>query len=156
MHEKMIEYWNDVVRPADTVYHLGDLSFGSFTRTLGVLTQLNGHIHLVPGNHDSSKMKRQLEEINLVTIEPPLKVVYPTNTLRIVLCHFPLAVWEGQQRGWLHLHGHSHGRYQGKGLIMDVGTDTHPEHRPYSLEEIELAMAKKDTVSIDGRKVGSP
>src|SRR5713226_1648742 len=50
--EAIVENWNSVVNPDDHVWHLGDVSlnkpekFSSFTR------RLNGHKHLVFGNHD--------------------------------------------------------------------------------------------------------
>ena len=52
---------------------------------------------------------------------------------QMVLCHYPLHVWQNHHRGTWHLHGHTHGKlndpvfYQRK--VMDVGIDTHPEFR---------------------------
>lgn len=49
MNEKIIERWNSVVKPEDTVYCLGDVSFGAFD-----VSVLNGYKILIKGNHDRS------------------------------------------------------------------------------------------------------
>lgn len=61
MDAVMIERWNAVVRPRDDVYHLGDFDYraeliGKDTRSYRDL--LNGHIHMVWGNHDDKNAKR--------------------------------------------------------------------------------------------------
>jgi calcineurin-like phosphoesterase family protein len=51
MNEDMVTKWNEVVKPDDTVYYIGDFSL-SF-RSVEVYTpRLNGHKQLVLGNHD--------------------------------------------------------------------------------------------------------
>src|SRR5687768_12282338 len=52
MDEALVANWNSVVGPQDVVYHLGDVSFHDKRTTASILRRLNGHIHLVPGNHD--------------------------------------------------------------------------------------------------------
>jgi calcineurin-like phosphoesterase family protein len=47
---ELIERWNRVVSPLDTVYHLGDFCFGK--RNLPIAGLLNGRKRLVMGNHD--------------------------------------------------------------------------------------------------------
>lgn len=51
MNEALINNWNNVVRPEDTVYHLGDFAFGGSQLWNDVLSKLNGHIYLILGNH---------------------------------------------------------------------------------------------------------
>ena len=44
----------------------------------------------------------------------------------IVMCHYPLAIWDKSHRGSYMLHGHSHGGYNPEfGRILDVGIDNH-------------------------------
>lgn len=50
MHEAMIEKWNAVVKPEDTVWHLGDVCFGQ--DNLAIVARLNGYKKLILGNHD--------------------------------------------------------------------------------------------------------
>lgn len=49
MDQQMISLWNAVVSPEDIVYHLGD--FGGDGRESQILSQLNGIMYLVKGNH---------------------------------------------------------------------------------------------------------
>ena len=50
MDEAMIQRWNDVVRPSDKVYHLGDVVINR--KALSTLARLNGDKVLIRGNHD--------------------------------------------------------------------------------------------------------
>lgn len=53
MDEELIKRWNTVVKPEDTVWHLGDFSFYmSKEKVTSIVKQLNGTIYLVKGNHD--------------------------------------------------------------------------------------------------------
>jgi calcineurin-like phosphoesterase family protein len=54
---------------------------------------------------------------------------------RLVLCHYPLAVWNRRHYGSVHLHGHSHGALASIGMRLDVGVDAW-DFRPCSLPEI--------------------
>ena len=57
MNELIMDNWNSVVNPEDTVYHLGDVLFGyDKEKWLAEnFTKLNGKKHLVLGNHDNPK-----------------------------------------------------------------------------------------------------
>ena len=50
MTEAMINNWNSVVGPDDIVFCLGDFMWASSWNT--TLERLNGHIHLIWGNHE--------------------------------------------------------------------------------------------------------
>jgi len=53
MDRVMIENWNSIVKPEDTVFHLGDMAFHK--KVPQYIEQLNGNIIWVKGNHDKSK-----------------------------------------------------------------------------------------------------
>ena len=55
MNRTLTNKWNAIIAPQDTVYHLGDIAFGSFER---YLPGLNGKIILIKGNHDRGKYYR--------------------------------------------------------------------------------------------------
>ena len=50
----VIENWNNTVAEDDIVYHLGDVMLGDNAYGISCLEQLNGHIKLIPGNHDTA------------------------------------------------------------------------------------------------------
>jgi calcineurin-like phosphoesterase family protein len=49
--EAVISRWNETVKPADTVWHLGDV--GMSRGFLPLVGRLNGTVHLIAGNHDA-------------------------------------------------------------------------------------------------------
>lgn len=52
MNETMINNWNRVVGPQDTIYHLGDFTFGGKGNIERFASRLNGKKRLIMGNHD--------------------------------------------------------------------------------------------------------
>src|ERR1700680_540882 len=55
MDAAMVNNWNGVVGPPDTVYHLGDFAFGRGAQPeyiSKIAKQLHGKIHLIIGNHE--------------------------------------------------------------------------------------------------------
>ena len=52
LEEELIEKWNEVVGPSDTVLYLGDFSDGTCLETCDIFKKLNGNISLILGNHD--------------------------------------------------------------------------------------------------------
>ena len=50
---EIIRRWNETVNPDDTVYHLGDVMLGDNEYGMNCLSQLNGTIIIIPGNHDT-------------------------------------------------------------------------------------------------------
>lgn len=52
MDEDIIGNWNSIVRPEDTVFHLGDVAMGSIAESLPKIGRMNGYKILVVGNHD--------------------------------------------------------------------------------------------------------
>lgn len=59
MDEAMVERWNAVVKPQDTVYHLGDVAIPR--QSLKILGRLNGRKALIRGNHDIFKLSDYTE-----------------------------------------------------------------------------------------------
>ena len=58
--QKLIENWNSVISPDDTVFHLGDFCFGNPQKVQEIRKQLNGHIYLIKGNHDDKNLQASL------------------------------------------------------------------------------------------------
>jgi calcineurin-like phosphoesterase family protein len=129
MNEAMVMAWNGAVRPVDEIYFLGDFSFEKDpSATFG---RLNGHKHLVVGNHDENrKAVMDLPWASVHTL-----VTVKENGVRAVCCHYPLESWSQAHHGSLMLHGHTHGSL--KRVIphrFDVGVDCFIE--PISLADL--------------------
>jgi calcineurin-like phosphoesterase family protein len=131
MNEAIIENWNAHVSMLDRVYLLGDVSFAGAKKTIEVVTCLKGRITLIRGNHDkglTDHVESYFDEVyDIHTAKIAENQADGTAEVqRIVLCHFPMLVWDRCHHGAWHLHGHSHGtcKYPNPDLkIMDVGVD---------------------------------
>ena len=138
MNAALIDMWNHVVGPTDDVYHLGDFAFRGGWPLKEIYCQLNGNKHLIRGNHDYQNDK---------VLKLPWKSQHDLLKLRheekrYVLCHYPLETWEGAHRGYLHLHGHSHGTLKRVAPHrFDVGADVW--EYPVSLECIDRIAAEQ-------------
>lgn len=124
MNDDMVFRWNDKVEQSDTVIHLGDVSFGDAAQTVDTLSRLNGKMYLIAGNHDrnarwSKKEPNLLQRFFREVVDYKR---YRHNNRKYVLCHFPFASWE---RGYINLHGHTHGNYVDLYSQLDVGADCH-------------------------------
>lgn len=143
MHEVLIRNWNAVVKPADTVYHLGDFGFGPAV-TLA-RKRLNGKIRLILGNHD----KIRLEDAGMFESIDHLKLV-DVDGQRIVLCHYAMRTWQFQAKGAWQLYGHSHGNLPDdpSALSCDVGVDCWGM-APVSMRQLRAAMTWRTPRPID-------
>ncbi len=137
----MIDRWNAVVTPEDTVYHLGDFCYRNSRAIADYRAALNGSIHLIRGNHDETLTDRDVE--SFASISLILEVTVDGQI--IVLCHYPMREWNQCKRGSWHLFGHVHGRLNDSplGYSLDVGVDSH-EFRLWIFEEIEAVSARRD------------
>lgn len=115
----LIENWNAVVRPSDTVWHLGDFAYRASPKwTRRIFEMLNGEKHLVLGNHD---FKGETQKLGWASIHQLTETIVDNQTL--VLCHYGLRTWRNMRRGAVQLYGHSHGRLPGTRQSIDVGVD---------------------------------
>ena len=130
MDAVLVRNWNGVVRARDTVYVVGDLALKRTAQLLELLRSLQGHKHLIFGNHDKALRKepKALELFESVQDLKTVKIQDPDakdGVQRIVLCHFPMLVWDKSHYGAWHLHGHCHGTLPDDphSLRLDVGVD---------------------------------
>lgn len=133
MDDALIRRWNEVVRPGDTVWHLGDFAHRRSRSLADYRSRLNGSIHLVRGNHDAD-----IEGADLAlfaSVAPMAELTLRGKS--IILCHYPLREWDKAWRGAWHLHGHVHGRLDDEphGYSLDVGVDSH-DYAPIGYERI--------------------
>jgi len=107
MDECMMDNWNDMIKPEDTVYHLGDVLFGEdkldWMQTN--FKKLPGKKYLILGNHDNPKfMAMFFKQIML------WEVIKPGLLLSHTPQH-PSTLQETHRFGQQHIlniHGHIH------------------------------------------------
>lgn len=122
MHEKMIEAWNAVVRKNDTVYHLGDFSFGNAEQWQETLNQLRGNIVLIKGNHDKSKITKAMLKAGLLAEYHPLGTIIKRDGMILNLSHYPMLI--GARPRNFSIHGHLHSEETGYTNHINVGVDS--------------------------------
>lgn len=146
MNRGLVERWNAVVAPADTVWVLGDVAMGRISESLPVVGSLNGTKHLLSGNHDrcwpglgekADDGEERYLDAGFATVrhgEIDIEVVGASGRSRTLhACHFP---YEGDSQdedrypgarpddlgAWL-LHGHVHEVWRQHGRMINVGID---------------------------------
>lgn len=146
MNEKMIEVWNEQVKPTSTVYCLGDFSFGTTEETHELIKRLNGRINLILGNHDYWLTKP--DDAGLAKMCKCLLNGWVDSYRRIkidkqhiVLFHYPIVEFDRMHYGAYHAYGHVHGNYVHPGRAIDVGIDARPNGDMKLWEWTELREA---------------
>lgn len=155
MDNGLIERWNSLVKPGDTVYHLGDFCLTKRVDLIDHwLGQLNGEIRLIKGNHD-----KWVKRYDRLENKDKIKWIkhYAERTFEVdgkkhqfILSHYPMLSWHGSHRSpsSIMLHGHCHGSIK---LLnqsirrMDVGVDANNWY-PVLLENIITIMDACDGV----------
>lgn len=117
MDAALVERWNAVVQPGDTVWHLGDVARRA-ADVPALLARLNGTKHLLRGNNDPAAT---VTAAGWASTGDYAELDVDSRTL--ILCHYPFRSWNGQHRGAIDLHGHSHGRLMPMPRQFDVGVD---------------------------------
>lgn len=113
MNKTMIARWNSVVKPEDTVIHLGDVGLGSEASLKEIIPQLNGTKILIKGNHDRKS--------NHFFLCCGFSAVYHTMVINyqgkvIFFSHCPESRRGDGNKYDIHLFGHVHS----KGFLEDV------------------------------------
>lgn len=147
----LMTLWNKTIPPDADVFHLGDLAwFNDVVKLNKLIDSLNGNIYLCQGNHDKTKSVRSI--INLEEVADLFEIIVDDNGTdqKIVLCHYPMTVWNQSHRGSWHLYGHCHGTlpYNQTSLSCDVGVDSWGM-RPVSYAQIKESMSSKTFIPID-------
>ena len=155
MNEALIKNWNDTVSPKDIIYHLGDFAFCKADKAIEIVKQLNGHKHLIFGNHDKTLRKNQ-EFLSFWESTQDLKEAKipdetaPTGTRKVVMCHYAMRIWNQSHYGSIHCFGHSHNSMpeDPHSLSLDVGVDCW-DYKPVSFEQIKEKINTKTFKPID-------
>lgn len=132
MDRTLIQKWNNRVEKNDEIYVLGD-TFWYNDEAPRILSELKGRKYPILGNHD--RINAEMSKY-FVWCDKRLEVIKDEGQ-KVVLCHFPIAYWEGQDHTsqTIHLYGHIHN-----------GRDTRP------FEKICKDMGKRNGYDIQSGK----
>ena len=130
MNEAIVSHWNLIVQPEDDVYLLGDVMLGDAS-SIEFLKRLNGKIHIVYGNHDTSNRKKMYNKCtNVVECADALSFKY--RKYHFYLSHYPTITTNGEIQGLrqvtINFYGHTHQTtnfYDDIPWIYHVGMDSH-------------------------------
>ena len=150
MNKAIIERHNEIVKPEDDVYVLGDCMLNNDELGLDCIKQLNGHLHLIRGNHDSdNRMGAYRSCWNVVEVCEGKFLNY--KKYHFYLSHFPCITTNDDfdkplKARTLNICGHSHTSDiwadANKGMIFHCEMDTN-DCRPWSIDEIIEKFQKK-------------
>jgi calcineurin-like phosphoesterase family protein len=149
MDETMIQRWNEVVKPGDKVYHLGDVCFRSVKRMHEIMPRLMGKKRLIPGNHDHYKQSDYEQHFEIHNCWRQFKQFDQP----FVCTHVPVHVdtlYEGrfaaQGKQVFNVHGHIHektvlqpGKIKPDHRYICVCVE-HIDYRPIHLDELFKIM----------------
>lgn len=130
MNECIRDNWNEVVKPGDKVYHLGDVFFGSKSEFKEFWPTLNGRKNLIVGNHDDIKW---LSKGNF------FRKVYMWRCFKdekFFASHVPMNLDNFPGKSLVNVHGHIHHR-KGPGLHhFNVSLEAN-DYYPVNMEDIK-------------------
>ena len=146
MNQGLINNWNSVINPDDIVFHLGDVSFGGNTNLINYISQLNGHIILIKGNHDRKLQQSICDKLFDYSCQ---QLTLNIDGITVFLNHFPFLCFSGTYKTdkSIQLFGHIHSgplssgpdidRFNKYGVYnqYDVGVDNN-HYKPISWNEI--------------------
>lgn len=133
MNETLIDNWNRVVKPADHVWHLGDVCMnGSSGEHNALLRRLNGKKRLVVGNHDH--LKSEALHMNFEKMELWRGFHFKDGRPSFTCVHIPLPI-PALRDGEICVHGHIHTNLLEDPRYINVCVE-HTNYTPVALEEI--------------------
>jgi len=148
MNKALVSNWNRTVKPSDTVFFLGDWSFGRDSRPASYwIKQLNGNIITIKGSHDIGVRARNSQIINC-------------GFLKFLLIHDPGQVPK-DWKGWV-IHGHKHNNevgfpfINGRNKTINVSVEV-ISYKPLSLDKLVSldidSIARMETVNSKAERV---
>lgn len=164
----------------DLLFHLGDFALNTTEEDVqNFLNNIKCDTYLLAGNHPSGvKQSYQRAKTDFLSFHKfhtnaeilPLHIapnvvfigdqfLASIDGKKLFCNHFASITWDGQQHGWMHLHGHSHGGLNGSqteetdnGKILDCGVDNALKYNNtafFSFPEILEIMNKKPLKTFD-------
>ena len=151
MNSELIRLWNETVPDDGIVFHLGDFGRGSANAIARIVSQLNGEVHLIAGNHDASRVSpRALPGFASIREQRLIDV----DGQKIYLNHFPFLCYGGAYSNVWQLFGHVHSRPISNSDLdtprlhmlfpsqYDVGVDNNG-YRPVSFAQVKAKIEER-------------
>lgn len=166
MDRAMEDNWRALVKPGDTVYHLGDFALGKPWVAAALLQRLPGRKILIRGNHDKG--------INRLTGPGMFEEVHDRLTIelggrKVLMCHYPYHPTpeeleqakannydirylerRPEDKGMVLLCGHVHEKWKFKKRQVNVGVDVWG-FKPIREDELAAFVASKPWDSMPER-----
>jgi calcineurin-like phosphoesterase family protein len=104
--ELMVQNWNNVVKPDDTVLHLGDVLMGARSKWM-TIPRLRGRVEVLnSGNHDEEHKRKYIEASWGWRFRPDFTWQY--RGWMIFFSHYPAMTELIQDIKGINVHGHIH------------------------------------------------
>ena len=103
MDEYLVQSWNARITEDDHVYVLGDAFWKNEADSVRYISRMNGHKHLIQGNHDRVHGKLRF---HWESIEHYAEINDGDHL--VILCHYPMPIYKNQHYGAIMLYGHVH------------------------------------------------
>jgi calcineurin-like phosphoesterase family protein len=142
MNKLLISRYNQVVKPEDTVYFIGDLTIKprSYKSALYAFIQnLQGTKHLILGNHDYFEPFDYVD-IGFESVHTQLEILDDGMDLNLLLVHDPAKAYTTDK---IVIHGHIHDMWKKKGNAINVGVDVW-DFKPVSILQIRKLIGEED------------
>lgn len=137
MNKELIKNWNSVVSKNDKVFHLGDFAFANKDKIKDIVSQLNGNIILIMGNHDKHRNPSFYRDCGFSEVYK-WPIVYHQW---YILSHEP--VYLENNSPYINIHGHLHSKkYEGNNHINVCVENT--EYKPVLFSEVVKLIIDKD------------
>lgn len=113
-HDQLIiDNWNRTVTNGDKVFVLGDIGRIGGNEDNEYLCKcisvLKGQKICVLGNHDKALKDARLRQLFTEVCDyKEIMDNFNGGSNKVVLSHYPILMWNGQHKNWIHLYGHVH------------------------------------------------
>ena len=128
---EIIKRWNEVVTEKDDVYILGDLMLGDNAHGIYCLSQLNGKLHILTGNHCTSARQKLYHTLENMVEFCGCATTIKYKKKQLYLSHYPTITSNMEanpHQAVFNLYGHTHQTtnfYNGQPFMYHVGVDSH-------------------------------
>lgn len=151
-HDKeILKRWNEVVKPEDIVYILGDLALGQNENEWdNIFYDLNGNIFFIQGNHDTNR-RISIYQARYIMNYLGAASFWKYGKKSFYLSHYSTLVANKDDKKFLwNLSGHTHSKNKfeyGQYHVYNVAVDAHNCY-PVSIEEIIKDIKNYNNIQI--------